>query len=287
MRICSRRFTTATRIIAAAAIAATAASLSQAAPAAAGEFGPDTCRQGFVWREAVPGDRVCVTPGTRTQAQADHRQADARRQPGGGAWGPDTCRQGFVWREAVPGDHVCVTPGTRTQAQADNRQADARRAPNTPPPCRSQGGLPVDTVTPEQAVRCSSSGYWRATLTAFVHDYWWFGSDAGSSVKVEHWEDDHWVERPARLITAHNDYSPRRAGETGNSDCPTFGGMTGRCFVPPPPKDCRVEKASSIDCRDYAFGTGTPLNARSLRSTASGTFGNGEPFVMPVVADSL
>jgi hypothetical protein len=30
--------------------------------------GPDTCQQGFVWREARPGDHVCVTPETRSQA---------------------------------------------------------------------------------------------------------------------------------------------------------------------------------------------------------------------------
>ena len=25
----------------------------------------DVCRQGYVWREAYPGDHVCVTPATR------------------------------------------------------------------------------------------------------------------------------------------------------------------------------------------------------------------------------
>ena len=85
----------------------------------------DICRQGYVWREAFPGDHVCVTPETRAQAAYDNSQADARRDPGG-AWGPDTCIQGYVWREAHPGDHVCVTPETRAQTAADNRQAAAR-----------------------------------------------------------------------------------------------------------------------------------------------------------------
>ena len=207
-----------------------------------------------------------------------------------GEFGPDTCRQGWVWREAVPGDHVCVTPQTRSQAWADNAQAASRVAPNIPPPCQAVGGLPSDRVTPEQAVRCSASGYWRATFTAFVHDYWLFGSDAGSSVKVEHFEDDRWVERPARMISVHNEYSARRAGEAGNTDCPTFGSMTGRCWVPPAPRDCRNENAGSIDCRDYGIGTpfsGVNLNARSVRSTGSVTFSNGQFTTLPLVADSF
>jgi hypothetical protein len=202
-----------------------------------------------------------------------------------GEYGPDTCRQGFVWREAVPGDHVCVTPETRTQAWDDNAQAASRVAPNIPPQCQDSGGLPTDQLISDQAVRCSANGYWRATITAFVHDYWVFGSDAGSSIKVEHFEDDHWVERPALVITAHNEYSPRRAGDAGNTDCPP-----GHCWVAPPPRDCSNENTSSIDCRDYAFGTpnsGINLNARSVRSTGAVTFGNGQYAALPVVGSSF
>jgi serine/threonine-protein kinase len=88
----------------------------------------DTCVQGYVWREAVPRDHVCVTPETRAQAAQDNSLAASRRSPTGGAYGPDTCLQGYVWREAVPGDHVCVTPETRTQAAQDNSLAASRRA---------------------------------------------------------------------------------------------------------------------------------------------------------------
>lgn len=90
--------------------------------------GPDTCSQGYVWREAFPGDHVCVTPETRTQAASDNRQAGARREPGGGPYGPATCRQGYVWREARSDDHVCVTPEARAQAASDNHQAANRVA---------------------------------------------------------------------------------------------------------------------------------------------------------------
>ena len=40
---------------------------------------PDTCLQGYVWREAVPGDYVCVTPETRAQAAQDNSLAASRR----------------------------------------------------------------------------------------------------------------------------------------------------------------------------------------------------------------
>ncbi len=54
--------------------------LGVALPAyASGNYGPDTCLQGWVWREAVPGDHVCVTPATRAQATYDNSQAAARR----------------------------------------------------------------------------------------------------------------------------------------------------------------------------------------------------------------
>jgi hypothetical protein len=89
---------------------------------------PDSCVEGFVWREASPTDHVCVTPEIRAETAADNQQADARRNPSGGPYGPDTCLEGYVWREAFPNDHVCVTPRTREQAAGDNSQARNRVA---------------------------------------------------------------------------------------------------------------------------------------------------------------
>jgi hypothetical protein len=83
---------------------------------------PGACKQGFVWREAFPGDQVCVTPETRAQVQADNRTAATRRV----APNNDACIRGYVWREASPQDHVCVTVQTRAQAQEDNRVAGTR-----------------------------------------------------------------------------------------------------------------------------------------------------------------
>jgi hypothetical protein len=89
----------------------------------------DLCRQGYVWREAVPGDHVCVRPEMRQQARDDNDQAASRRQLGGGPYGPDTCKQGFKWRGAVPDDHVCVLPEVYDQTQEDNAHAAERRVP--------------------------------------------------------------------------------------------------------------------------------------------------------------
>src|SRR5215475_9717514 len=75
----------------------------------------DTCKPGFVWREAVKSDHVCVSPQTRARTRAENETAGQRAMPGS-----DGCRQGYVWREAVPTDHVCVAPQSRAAASDDN-----------------------------------------------------------------------------------------------------------------------------------------------------------------------
>jgi hypothetical protein len=105
----------------------TAESAPASPDSASQDFGPYTCLVGFVWREAVANDAVCVTPEVRAQTKQDNALAAARRSPSGGPFGPDTCLQGYVWREAVANDHVCVTPATRSQARNDNLWAPYRR----------------------------------------------------------------------------------------------------------------------------------------------------------------
>jgi len=56
-------------------------SLSVAALApttASAQYGPDTCRRGFVWRDAYPGDHVCVRPWVREQARHDNWRTSER-----------------------------------------------------------------------------------------------------------------------------------------------------------------------------------------------------------------
>lgn len=91
------------------------------------ESNPATCATGFVWRNAFPGDLVCVTPLVRAQAAYDNSQAALRRDPNS-PWGPYGCISGYVWRVARPEDLVCVTPETRSQTAYDNSQAAARLA---------------------------------------------------------------------------------------------------------------------------------------------------------------
>jgi hypothetical protein len=90
-------------------------------------YGPDTCKQGFVWREAIDKDHVCVTPESRQQARTDNAARASRVSRTGGASGADTCVSGYVWREAVPSDHVCVLPQVREQVRRENSQIEQNR----------------------------------------------------------------------------------------------------------------------------------------------------------------
>jgi hypothetical protein len=45
-----------------------------------GAYGFETCKPGYVWREAVANDKVCVTPDAREQARYDNSQAQQRAQ---------------------------------------------------------------------------------------------------------------------------------------------------------------------------------------------------------------
>ncbi|MCX4820996.1 RICIN domain-containing protein [Streptomyces sp. NBC_01142] len=101
-----------------AALCTTQAHAEASAAPAAGPYGPDTCVQGTVWREATPEDHVCVPYQTRTQTRAENERGPSLREGNS-----DTCVAGFVPRAAVPGDRVCVDPGVREQARKDNERA--------------------------------------------------------------------------------------------------------------------------------------------------------------------
>ncbi len=87
---------------------------------------PGSCLSGFVWRQAIPADHVCVSPDHRNVAAKQNADAAMHRMPNGGPSGPDTCLPGFVWRDAFANDHVCVTPADRAQAADDNRLGPSR-----------------------------------------------------------------------------------------------------------------------------------------------------------------
>jgi hypothetical protein len=107
-------------------------------------YGPDTCINGFVWRNARNGDAVCVTPATRDLVAQENADPSAHKDPNG-AYGPQSCAQGYVWRQAFDGDTICVTPDIRSATLADNAAAASRKAANLPaipPPVGPAGPQP-------------------------------------------------------------------------------------------------------------------------------------------------
>lgn len=85
------------------------------------------CDDDFVYREAFPGDYVCVTPDTRRQAAEDNAAA-ATRYASGAA---DTCKPEYVWRDAFENDRTCVHWLARETALDENRLAPMRRTPGS------------------------------------------------------------------------------------------------------------------------------------------------------------
>ena len=84
------------------------------------------CDAGYVWREAFPGDYVCVTPAVRDRVMRDNDLATSRWAPG--SLYPGACSPGHVAREAYSGDTTCVTPAGRERARHENELADRRRS---------------------------------------------------------------------------------------------------------------------------------------------------------------
>jgi M6 family metalloprotease-like protein len=83
------------------------------------EFGPLTCKEGYVWRAADDIDYVCVTPAARQEAADENGAASMHRRGG-------DCNAGYVLRAAFPGDKVCVTPAQAATARDDNARASER-----------------------------------------------------------------------------------------------------------------------------------------------------------------
>jgi hypothetical protein len=86
-----------------------------------------TCKGDYVWRLINSSDKVCVSPASKAQVDADNAEAPNRLYTS--AYGPDTCIVGYVWRNAFPGDHVCVTSNVLVQTAQDNAAAASRVDP--------------------------------------------------------------------------------------------------------------------------------------------------------------
>lgn len=116
------------------------------------------CANGYVPRNAFPGDAVCVTPETRDLVAQEHRNAQHLGRHG-------ECEAGFVWRMAGPQDHVCVTQVERDQAQRDNGLARGRTAGAARPavPELRIPGARENVTSPPEKEGCYryESGEWR------------------------------------------------------------------------------------------------------------------------------
>ena len=84
------------------------------------DLNPETCAEGFVWREAMPEDKVCVTR-RRREAVASANASGSRMR---------TCPSGQVHRLAAsrPGDSdiLCVSPAERALVREENAAAYSR-----------------------------------------------------------------------------------------------------------------------------------------------------------------
>lgn len=136
-------------------------------------YGPYTCIPGYVWREAIPDDYVCVTPDVRAQGWADNAQAAARVSQTDHTYGPDTCIMGYVWRGITSTDHVCVL--SRDQMLYDNSQAMARRVSSRGPTAMNPNGSIVLSL--DRSTINSTQSDRTATFSASVSNLQFFPVD--------------------------------------------------------------------------------------------------------------
>jgi hypothetical protein len=159
--------------LAALATVLTAAAL--AAPAAeALPYGPYTCQNGYVWRNAFANDQVCVTL-TDNFVVAQENAAGPSHTNFSTSY-PYWCLSGYVWRQAKPTDYVCVVPASRDRERANNGNAESRLVDPSQTP---QGNL--TSVTDKYY---STGGYVYASgssLTPYggYTFYWWLPTGSG------------------------------------------------------------------------------------------------------------
>ncbi|MFJ5779961.1 hypothetical protein [Streptomyces sp. NPDC093094] len=183
----------------------------------AGDHGPDTCRQGHVWREARPTDHVCVEPQVRDQARDDNARADDRRSPGNNGYGPDACATGYVWREAYRGDIVCVEPQVRDQARDDNARADDRRVSTRLWKSRWYPSPKCDGDT------CTSTGDQDIPRIRLNGDHYDFGR---VRLVVRRDSDNHELWSGTVTATRHTGFAGGSFGrKTTLIDCSAYGGQ--------------------------------------------------------------
>ncbi|KAF8073059.1 hypothetical protein HT031_000720 [Scenedesmus sp. PABB004] len=96
---------------------------------AAATYGPNTCKPGFVWRQADAFDYVCVLPESRAavwQANSNRWLSFDPAATPKSEYGEFMCRVGLVWRGAFFYDLTCVDASVRTAVTEENSKSEER-----------------------------------------------------------------------------------------------------------------------------------------------------------------
>jgi hypothetical protein len=85
------------------------------------DYGPDTCRFGYVWREANSSDHVCVEPAVRAQAAHDNALAAGR-------WAGSAPASGAPVERVIeqPGNPGVAAPHIFERREGEHREAERR-----------------------------------------------------------------------------------------------------------------------------------------------------------------
>lgn len=94
---------------------------------------PGTCKDVYVYRLIKPKDKVCVSPESKAQADADNAAADSRRVKASlvNAYGQDACAYGYIWRNLFEGDTVCITSARYNEYRQENSDDSIYKAPGS------------------------------------------------------------------------------------------------------------------------------------------------------------
>jgi hypothetical protein len=123
------------------------------------------CMTGLLWREAFPGDHLCVSHAAREIIALDNLNDISRHKLGFRGVVLAECIPGYVWREARSGDTICVTPAERAQVAHDNAVAAARVSGPVP-------NMPVADRAPASAYQTSPWSAWM-TKDGVQYRYRW------------------------------------------------------------------------------------------------------------------
>jgi hypothetical protein len=131
-----------------------------------GPYGADTCKPGFVWREASPADHVCVTGSTRSSVANDNRQANARKDPNCAVPVPNISGIRIELEKAVPGTLPPKQSRQIIKISADGTKIGVSQSP--------LAGVPDKMWDPGQTLRVRMTGgsaFVRSKVRQFAEEW--------------------------------------------------------------------------------------------------------------------